>query len=186
MTCSGNENLINQYLDGELSPPEAERFEAHLAGCQACQHELAQTRTLFTLLSQVQEAPVSLRQEVLAGLPRQQASPLGRWVLLAQGIATLVLLALALPTLQAWYEQASAWLAPGWLSHLLADAGVWWQGSRLWLASVLTIEVRPTLPQGLGLAWPQAAVIAVALVGLWVLGNRLLFNEKPNGTGGMR
>lgn len=186
MTCLGNEDRINCYLDGELSPPEMEQFEEHLAGCQACQRELARARALFAVLDGLQEAPVpaGFGQEVLAGLRCQPASSLGRWILIAQVAATLVLLALAYPTLTAWYVRANAWFAPGWLSNQVAAAVAWARTMQAWLAGALTADLEQAWPPGFGLTWPQAAFIALALVGLWAVSNRLLFANQPNGTGG--
>lgn len=38
---------VQDWLDGELSPPEAARFEAHLATCAACEAEAAAFRVVF-------------------------------------------------------------------------------------------------------------------------------------------
>lgn len=186
MTCLGNKEWSNRYLDGELSPSEQIHFEQHLATCQACQHELAQTQTLFAVLDALQDAPVpvSLRQTVLSGLPRHSTPPLARWVLVAQVVATVILLALAWPALNAWYRQISAWFAPGWLAHLTAGIAAWWQTTQTWLALTLAVDIDLAWPRGLGLGWQQAVLMVLTLVSLWVLGNRLLFVAKSNETGG--
>lgn len=187
MTCLGDEERINRYLDGELNPSERAQFEEHLGGCTACQRELAQARALFAVLDGLQAAPapVDLRAEVLAGLPRRQTAPLGRWVLAAQVATSLVLLGLAWPTLQSWYERLATWLAPGWLSNLAAEALTWVQDAWAWLASTLVLNVDWAWPRGLGLTWSQAAVVIVALVGFWVLGNRLLLAHRLDERGGI-
>jgi anti-sigma factor RsiW len=186
MRCLGNEDWLNRYLDGELDPSVQARLEEHLAVCEACQRELAQTRVVFASLESLQAVPVpaGFTDDVLAGLPRQSASPVAWGVLAAQVIASVILLALALPTLKAWYQQASVWLAPGWLSEsvstvMLAAGEVWTQ-----FTLALTPNIELTWPQGFGLTWPQAAVMALALGGFWVLGNRLLLVTERNGTGG--
>lgn len=38
---------VQDWLDGELPPPEAARFEAHLATCAACEAEAAAFRVVF-------------------------------------------------------------------------------------------------------------------------------------------
>lgn len=71
-TCLHASDLA-RYHDGELTPALASRFEAHLATCGQCQHELAQLRGLGSLL---REGPLpELRPLALAqlhdGLERQ-------------------------------------------------------------------------------------------------------------------
>lgn len=188
MTCPGNNERINRYLDGELGPAERAQFEEHLSSCAACQRELAQTRALFAVLDGLQAAPapIDLRAEVLAGLPQRQTATLGRWMLAAQALATLLLLALAWPTLQSWYEQQlAAWFAPGWLADLAGEAAAWGSDTWDWLTSMLALDIGLAWPRGWGLTWPQAALMIVALVGFWVLGNRLLLAHKLDETGGM-
>jgi anti-sigma factor RsiW len=180
MTCFENEDWIDRYLDGRLSPAEQARFEEHLAACPTCQGKVTQLSAVFATLDLLQEVsvPTNFRTQVMAGLPRRAASPVAGWLLLAQAAATLLLLALALPTLRAWYARISVWLAPGWLSTWGRDA---WAS----LAPALTLDLNLNWPEGLGLAWAQAAILAVVLVGLWVLSNRLLLTAESNGRGGM-
>jgi anti-sigma factor RsiW len=186
MTCGGNEDWLNCYLDGEMGPAEQDQFEEHLAGCEACQQELAQTRAVFATLEGLQAVPVpaGFTRDVLAGLPRRSASPAAWWVLASQVIASVVLLVLALPTLRAWYQQVSAWFAPGWLSESASTVALLVEQVWTRVVSTLSLNIELTWPQGFGLTWPQAAVMALALVGFWVLGNRLLLATEQNGTGG--
>ena len=99
-------------------------------------------------------------------------------------LATMALLALAYPLLAGWYAQIGGWLAPGWLSQLFADAVVRGRDTWAWLVSKFTVSIDLTWPKGLGLTWPQAALLALALVGLWWLGNRLLLTTETNHNGG--
>ena len=187
MTCFENEDWVDRYLDGRLSPAEQARFEEHLAACPACQGEVTRLSAVFSALGLLQPvpAPTNFRAEVMAGLPRPTALPVARWLLLAQAAATLLLLVLALPTLRAWYAHVSAWLSPGWLSRTAADVAAWGRNAWASLAPALILDLNLSWPKGLGLAWPQAAILAMVLVGLWVLGNRLLLTTEPNGRGGM-
>jgi hypothetical protein len=41
---------VQDWLDGELPPPEAARFEAHLAGCAECEAEAAAYRVVWSEL----------------------------------------------------------------------------------------------------------------------------------------
>lgn len=187
MTCFGNEDKINRYLDGEMDALERTRFEEHLADCRACQQELAQTRALFTVLEGLQEAPApaNLLEEVLSGLPTRPAPGVGRWILVAQAAATVILLAVAYPRLVTWYAYVDAWFAPGWLSNRVAEVVTWGKDVWTWLVEALTGNIEWTWPQGFGLTGWQAALMAVALAGLWWLGNRLLLATRTNRTGGM-
>jgi anti-sigma factor RsiW len=187
MTCFENEDWVDRYLDGRLSPAEQARFEEHLAACPTCQGKVTQLGTVFAALDLLQEvpAPANFRAQVMTGLPRRAASPVARWLLLAQAAAALLLLALALPTLRAWYARVSVWLSPGWLSRTAADVAAWGRNAWASLAPALILDLNLSWPKGLGLAWPQAAILAMVLVGLWVLGNRLLLTTEPNGRGGM-
>jgi predicted anti-sigma-YlaC factor YlaD len=187
MDCSGNQERIDRYLDGEMLPEEQAQFEEHVARCPSCQREMAGMRALFATLEGLEAAPVpqGLRQEVLAGLDAGPVvSPLVRQIVAIQVIASALLLTLAYPTLASWYERASAWLGYGWLSRLTADAVDGGQDAWRSLIQAATVQVNLTWPQGLGLTWPQAALLAMALLSLWILGNHLLLATRSNGIGG--
>ena len=188
MTCLESKNLIDRYLDGELGPGGQAQFEEHMAACEACQRELAQTRALFAVLGSLQDAPVTsdFHQQVLAGLPHRLATPVTRWILATQVALTLALLVIAYPTVAGWYARFSDWFSPGWLSAQITVVAAWAQNTWAWLASNLTIDLKEVWPRGLGLPWPLAALIVLTLVGFWVVGNRLLLASKPNGIGGTR
>lgn len=49
---------LSAYVDGQLTPKEQATMEAHLAGCQACRHELADLRSVVSLLRSVPQAAV--------------------------------------------------------------------------------------------------------------------------------
>jgi anti-sigma factor RsiW len=188
MTCLESKDWIDPYLDDELNPGELARFEEHLAECEVCQRELAQTRALFSVLGDLQDEAVDLdfHKEVMVGLPRHSASPAARWILVVQAAITVLLLVIAYPTVVGWYARASDWLSPGWLSGQLALVAAWAKETWTWLASILTVDLSTIWPRGFDLPWPQAILIALALAGFWVLGNRLLLGGKPNGIGGTR
>lgn len=202
MTCHGNEDWINRFLDGELAPEEGARFEEHLAGCAACRRELDQMRGLFAVLGslEAQPAPGGMAEAVLARAPRPSAPPWFRWVLAAQAAATGMLLVLAYGRLVDWYEQLKTWLVPGWLANQvgwLTNQANWLAAqidslagelAALWtrLAGMPGELAAPAWLPGLALTWPQAALMVLALAGLWLAGNRLLLAPKQNGTGGIR
>ena len=180
MTCLGDEERINRYLDDDLNPEERAQFEAHLSDCPACRRALARQRALFALLDGLAEAPVpaDLREAVLAGLPRRRAAPLGRWLLMAQAAATVALLALAWPTLRRLYVQWTALLPPGWLTALAAEAFARFRETIAWFQAALTVEVHLALVPRLGLTWSQMTLAVGALIVFWLLGNHLLLGRR--------
>lgn len=64
-----DEGILHAYLDGELAPVEAERLEAHLAGCDACRARLAEERALI-------ERASKLLGRTAPPLPARAAPPL--------------------------------------------------------------------------------------------------------------
>jgi anti-sigma factor RsiW len=44
LTCSQIVDLVTDYLEGQLSVPQTERFEVHLAFCDGCARYLEQMR----------------------------------------------------------------------------------------------------------------------------------------------
>lgn len=51
--CEWVRDQLSAYSDGQLTPEERERVEAHLSGCQACSAELADLRLTIELLHEV-------------------------------------------------------------------------------------------------------------------------------------
>src|SRR6266511_2666276 len=48
-----DDGALHAYLDGELSPVERERLEAHVAACSACRARLDEERALIERASQL-------------------------------------------------------------------------------------------------------------------------------------
>src|SRR5262245_51798927 len=59
--------ILNMYLDGALDPDERAAADAHLAGCRACQGELAALRELFATIEALppEQLPADLTAQVL-------------------------------------------------------------------------------------------------------------------------
>lgn len=78
-TC-GFENLINQYLDGELSGAKLRSFEAHLPACPSCREEVEQFRGLLAELHGLEEReiPPALQDRLHAALSNEIAKGDGR------------------------------------------------------------------------------------------------------------
>lgn len=83
MSCRKIQQLIQAYVDGEVSPAERSRVEAHVDQCAACAGALRETRQLTALLAGAPERRVSDRFEhdLMAALQRAepQAAPAAWW-----------------------------------------------------------------------------------------------------------
>ena len=53
MSCQEFKPMITGYLDGELSPEQAQRLQSHLSTCQDCSGELANLRDLKENLAMI-------------------------------------------------------------------------------------------------------------------------------------
>lgn len=96
---------LGPYLDGELSPVEAEAVERHLHGCTECARELALIRELGGAMRRM--SPETNPERVWSGVQRRITRPLG-WLLLGAGVATWAGLAVT-----AWFrsELTLEWFA---------------------------------------------------------------------------
>jgi anti-sigma factor RsiW len=67
MACQELVELVTEYLEGRLSPVDRERFDAHIAGCDACTAYLEQMRMTLDALGRIPEEsiPVEAREELL-------------------------------------------------------------------------------------------------------------------------
>ncbi len=71
------------YLDGECTPTERSRLEAHLADCAACERELAERRKIIELIKTADiTVPESLHANVMAlvGATPQERRSLTRFI----------------------------------------------------------------------------------------------------------
>ncbi len=64
LSCQELVELVTGYFDGALPPQQRARFEAHVAGCDACATYLEQMRTTLALTRA--SAPLHERPEVSA------------------------------------------------------------------------------------------------------------------------
>jgi anti-sigma factor RsiW len=67
MDCRKAYALINEYLDGTLSPGDAAAFDRHVGRCPACAREMEAYRSLGALLGDLdrEEAPSGLAEPVI-------------------------------------------------------------------------------------------------------------------------
>ena len=49
LSCQELVELVTDYLEGALPPPERARFDAHIAGCDGCRAYLEQIRVTIRL-----------------------------------------------------------------------------------------------------------------------------------------
>lgn len=54
LVCRDAVALVTDYLDGALSRPDRQRFEAHLAACPHCSTYLEQIRTTIALTGRIE------------------------------------------------------------------------------------------------------------------------------------
>ncbi|RZK62564.1 MAG: hypothetical protein EOO59_02205 [Hymenobacter sp.] len=73
--CAELRPWLPELADGQPLPPEAGHLAAHLAGCPACQAELAELRQLFRDLDDLpaEVPPLALRDNFLAMLAAEKA-----------------------------------------------------------------------------------------------------------------
>jgi anti-sigma factor RsiW len=58
MTCQELVELVTDYLEGALSPLDAERFEEHIELCPMCQVHLEQLRVTIRELGRLRERDI--------------------------------------------------------------------------------------------------------------------------------
>jgi anti-sigma factor RsiW len=190
-----SEDVLNMYLDGELSGGERDRVEVHLAVCDACRVEFSALQQLFVALDELVPARApDLVPRVLSRIesplpqPRMPASRLRPlpWLTAAlQAIAMMALLAWGwrqltdqwsmvndsfLPeAVNAAWSQASVWAQTQWTA-ISAWPSTAWAEVQAWLTRLSTSADLP-LPLN------QVAVLGVALVFVWLLGNVVLLRR---------
>ncbi len=178
-----NDEILNEYLDQALTPAQYTAVDAHLAACADCGDRLETLRAVFADLDALPE--VALRRDlsaaVMAQLPRRTPPvlrPALRWVIAAQALLAVILLAVSGPPLLsaiAWPTapetlDSAAWAA---LTQITTEAAA--------LAQTLTATAEDGLAAARGFsatvstsaasAW---AALLIPLVLLWLFGNGVL------------
>ncbi len=81
LACKELVELVTDYLEGALPPPERARFDAHLMECDGCEAYLDQMRLTIKTLGQLTEDTIEpqARDELLQLFRdwKQQASRIG-------------------------------------------------------------------------------------------------------------
>ena len=177
-----DEDVLNEYLDGELSPSGCSSLEAHLARCPDCTRRLDALRELFANVQGLPEEALSrdLAPGVLRGLSRRRVS----WrvldlTLAGQAILALVLAVLAWPTLAQQAAVYAAFGLEGWQVPLAAWSGSFNQVSQA-ASALFDRGMRFDWPPGLfaRVSSSEILVIFSVISVLWLVGNGLLLGPR--------
>jgi hypothetical protein len=82
MRCEVCRELLEEYLDGELAPPDSEQVDAHLTGCIGCSEsfaELTAEQELFARYDREIEVPPFLWTRVAAHTVSEHRAPKRGW-----------------------------------------------------------------------------------------------------------
>ncbi len=167
--CSGREESIHLFLDGELNPAEREAFVAHLEQCQVCRSLRVELQTLSAKLGFLEETFPSpgIVSQVMANLPAPGSSPrraaIGRLVLIGQVGIGLALMLVAWPVVAPALDSRIGWLPwpnisdmpallAGWLMNLGGDLSYQSQWPPEFELTALLVD----LSQRLQSQWPPA------------------------------
>ena len=168
-----DETQLNDYLDHLLGPAERDEIETHLATCSACRKELAALEQVFTLLNDLDEAPLSadLSVRVLKQLAAPRALTSAERRLLAGAVgAALGLLAslgqmiLSKFALAGLAGQVFRWSRPAW-------------GELVGLVNMPAFNF-PTSVTSIPWNGKTLTIMAIAASVLWVLGNVSLMGDR--------
>lgn len=68
LTCHELVELVTEYLEGAMLPPERARLEIHLSNCRPCRHYLDQMRKTIDVVGAIPEETVTpeAREDLLA------------------------------------------------------------------------------------------------------------------------
>jgi anti-sigma factor RsiW len=75
LACQELVELVTDYLEGRLEPADRERFDAHIAGCDACTAYLEQMRMTLGALGHIPAESLSAqaRDELLVAFREWRA-----------------------------------------------------------------------------------------------------------------
>jgi predicted anti-sigma-YlaC factor YlaD len=59
ITCHELVELVTEYLEEAMAPPERARLELHLTGCRSCRHYLDQMRKTISVVGEIPEETVT-------------------------------------------------------------------------------------------------------------------------------
>lgn len=176
------DELLHEYLDGELSSETSEVVRLHLDDCNDCAARLRKWSLLFVEIEQVpdMEQAVDFTPGVLAKLTNQGSRRSGFfWLMVGQSALAILMMVYGWLQLSVYFpaEQIRNWLAipPRALNGLidkfvislreaLSQFLAWSPSSSDLIATVPQIPIGSTLYVYLG----------ISLIILWILGNHYL------------
>jgi hypothetical protein len=182
------DELLNEYLDEALEAEARARAASHLAGCAECAARLATLRALFTTLDALPEVPLDrdLSAAVVARLPRATPEwrPAIHWLIVAQAVAAVLLLAFAAPVIIGNLAPAGV-SVPGqriaqFTLDLLAGLQAQWQsllGTLAWLSTQGLAGVRAVTEPLTEASTVLPGGVAAGLAVLWLAGNGVLLRS---------
>jgi anti-sigma factor RsiW len=67
LVCQQAVELVTDYIEGSMAPPDRRRFEAHLSSCPHCTTYLDQMRSTIRLIGRLrsEELPSEVREELI-------------------------------------------------------------------------------------------------------------------------
>jgi anti-sigma factor RsiW len=191
-----DDGRLNEYLDGALDAAEQAGVAAHLAGCPACHARRDRLAALAAVLADLPDEPLArdLAPAVVAAVRRQRPEPLAaahalRILLAAQGLAAVLIVLLAWPTLAASLPGPEVSLLAGqagetlsaWRAAAVAEASATASGAGESLAAGQAALDQLAMLMATRAAGPlpvwTICLAAVAL--LWLVGNGLLLRPAP-------
>jgi Putative zinc-finger len=91
-----DDGTLHAYLDGELSPPEAQGVEAHVAQCPACRERLAEERALIARATELLARAAPPERDLPPFRPGDSQPPVRLWWQVRLPLAWAATIALAL------------------------------------------------------------------------------------------
>src|SRR5260370_25601403 len=133
MKCDKAQEFFSDYIENTLDRPMTVALETHLSGCEVCSADVADLRSMWTVLDKVPqvEPPADfvwrtttrLQNELLNRREAERARPMPWWKRLTPaqtfsyvGIAALLLIGIAFPVRTA-IDNTTGWDIFAWLVH---------------------------------------------------------------------
>ncbi len=183
-----SEEMLNMYLDEELSKGEHDCVESHLVICETCRSELLVLQVLFGSLDELASVPApDLVSGVLTQIrPRRKVANLWPWSIPAlQAAAALALFAWGWTRLAGYWGSVVDTVSPARLRNAWTWVSGWamerWTALYDWL-DVGRLEfqrwsIRLPAFSGPHLSPTQLAVLCILLATLWLVGNAVLLRR---------
>lgn len=182
-----SDELLNEYLDADLTADARADIDRHLAGCPDCASRLEALRVLFGEIESLPETALSrdLAAPVMRVLRQAQDDTLTvpRWLRLTtvlEAAGALAALVLAAPLVgDVLASSAPRWALPSWTKIAVQLQGQW---TLLWLS--IPKFALPAIPRpSLDISGVALASVACVLLIFWLAGNGLLLRRSMQPAG---